>query len=203
MAEPSIKGSIVGPMAEEILALRDQGRITAADLEARLDADGLELLERKLDPTSWIPLRVYEQFARILQLLVGGTDTQYMRTRGERAGKRLADAGIYQQLKFVEKMRNDSSVELFSTDMRLVLSIQAALVNVGQWTVEPDPDHADRVMVVVREAHTIPDCLAEAMEGFFIGISRHGQRVGIGWKMSRPTPGEISFRMDRGLSEPR
>ena len=200
VSEPSIKGSIVGPMAEEILALRDRGTIDAGDLEARLDREALALLERKVDPTSWVPLRLYEQLALLLQLLEGGRDEAYMRVRGERAGARLVDAGMYQQLKFVEKMREDASVEIFTTDMRLILSLQAALVNVGRWSVEKDPDHPGRVMVVVREAEAIPDCLARAIEGFFIGVSRRGHRVGIAWQMSRPKPGEICFRMDRDVA---
>lgn len=202
MAEPSIKGSLVGPMAEELVALRDRGRLDPADLEARLDPAALRLLEHKVDPSSWVPLPIYEQLALMLQLVEGRSDRHYMRIRGERAAERLAEAGIYQQLKFVESRFHDSgSVELFKTDMRLILSIQAALLNVGKWSVEIDPEHADRVMVVVREAEAIPDCLAQAIEGLFLGISRRGPHGGLRWTLERPARGEFRLRMDRGVSE--
>jgi hypothetical protein len=202
VAEPSIKGSIVGPMAEELLALRDRGRIDSADLEARLDADALALLERKVDPSSWVPLRTYEQLALVLQLIEGRNDGGYMRARGERAGARLAEAGIYQQLKFVESRRHSTeSVELFKTDMRLIMSLQAALLNVGAWSVETDPEHPGRVIVRVREADAIPNCLAEAIEGLFNGLSKRGPHGGLHWTLDRPRRNELRLRMDRDVSQ--
>lgn len=204
MAEPSIKGSIVEIMVEELVALREQGRIDPVDLEARLDADTLALLERKVDPSSWVPLTSYEQLALVLQLVEGGRDASYMRARGERAGKRLSEAGIYQQLKFVENRHHDTdSVELFKTDMRLIMSLQAALLNVGSWNVETDPDHPDRVMVVVREADAIPDCLADAIEGFFDSLSARGPHGGLRWSLERPRRDELRLRMDRDVAQMR
>jgi hypothetical protein len=202
MADPSIKGSIVAPMVEEILDLRERGRISAEELEGRLGRDALALLERKVDPSAWIPLSIYEQLALVLQVNEGGSPEAYMRARGERAGERLASAGIYQQLKFVaSERRTIGTVETFKTDMRLILSIQAALLNVGTWTVEDDPEHDGRVMVVVREARDIPDALARAIEGFFIGISRHGHHGDLRWTLERPRRAEFRLRMDRDVAQ--
>ena len=173
MIDPCIKGSIVAPMVEEILALREAARVSEGELEARLASDSLALLETKVNPSEWVPFRIYEQFAQLLEAVEDAGDPDYMRGRGERAGKRLADAGIYQQLRFVEKIRNDTRcMDLYMSDMRLILSLQAALVNVGRWAAEIDPEHPNRVMIVVREAESVPGCLVDAMEGFFIGISR-------------------------------
>ena len=201
MVDPSIKGSIVAPMVEEILSLREAGRLSESELEARLASDSLALLETKVNPSDWVPLRIYEQFAQLLEAAEGAGDPHYMRGRGERAGERLAEAGIYQQLRFVEKIRNDTrSMEIYMSDMRLILSLQAALVNVGRWAAEIDPEHPKRVMIVARESESVPDCLMNAMEGFFIGVSRRAHKGGIPWRAERPTRGEIRFRMDRDVS---
>ena len=202
MVDPSIKGSIVAPMVEEILALRETGRVGEGDLEARLASDSLALLENKVNPSDWVPFRIYEQFAQLLEAVEANGDPHYMRGRGERAGERLADAGIYQQLRFVEKLREDNrSLDVYMSDMRLILSLQAALINVGEWAVEIDPDHPDRVVIVAREAEAIPSCLVQAMEGFFVGISRRAHQSGIPWHAERPTRGEIRFRTDRDISD--
>jgi hypothetical protein len=201
MVDPSIKGSIVAPMVEEILVLREADRVSEDELEARLASDSLALLETKVNPSEWVPFRIYEQFAQLLEAVEGAGDPDYMRGRGERAGERLADAGIYQQLRFVEKIRDDiRCMEVYLSDMRLILSIQAALVNVGRWAAEIDPDHPNRVMIVARESESVPGCLMDAMEGFFIGVSRRAHKSGIPWRAERPTRGEIRFRMDRDIS---
>jgi hypothetical protein len=201
MIDPCIKGSIVAPMVEEIRDLRDAGRVGEGELEARLASDSLALLDTKVNPSEWVPLRIYEQFAQLLESVEGAGDPHYMRGRGERAGERLADTGIYQQLRFVEKIRDDiRCMEVYLSDMRLILSIQAALVNVGRWAAEIDPDHPNRVMIVARESESVPGCLMDAMEGFFIGVSRRAHKSGIPWRAERPTRGEIRFRMDRDIS---
>jgi len=202
MSDPCIKGSIVAPMVEEILALREAGRVSEGELEARLASDSLALLDTKVNPSEWVPFRIYEQFAQLLEALEGGGDPDYMRGRGERAGERLADAGIYQQLRFVQKIAGDvHSMDLYMSDMRLILSLQAALVNVGRWAAEIDPDHHDRVMVVARETESVPACLMKAMEGFFTGIAGRAHTSGIRWRAERPSRGEIRFRMDRNISD--
>jgi hypothetical protein len=202
MIAPCIKGSIVAPMVEEILALREAGRVSEGELEARLASDSLALLETKVNPSEWVPFRIYEQFAQLLEAIEGAGDPHYMRGRGQRAGERLADAGIYQQLRFVEKIREDArSMDVYMSDMRLILSLQAVLVNVGRWAAEIDPEHPDRVMIVARETEAVPACLMNAMEGFFIGISQRAHKSGIPWRAERPTRGEIRFRMDRDVSD--
>ena len=202
MIDPCIKGSIVAPMVEEILALREAARVSEGELEARLASDSLVLLDTKVNPSEWVPFRIYEQFAQLLEAVEGAGDPHYMRGRGERAGERLADAGIYQQLRFVEKIRDDvRSMDLYMSDMRLILSLQAALVNVGRWAAEIDPDHPRRVMILAQDVESVPSCLMHAMEGFFIGVSRRAHKSGIPWRAERPTRGEIRFRMDRDISQ--
>jgi len=202
MIDPCIKGNIVAPMVEEILALREAARVSEGELEARLASDSLVLLDTKVNASEWVPFRIYEQFAQLLEAVEGAGDPHYMRGRGERAGERLADAGIYQQLRFVEKIRDDvRSMDLYMSDMRLILSLQAALVNVGRWVVEIDPDHPRRVMILAQDVESVPSCLMHAMEGFFIGVSRRAHKSGIPWRAERPTRGEIRFRMDRDISQ--
>ena len=58
MVDPSIKGSIVAPMVEEILVLREADRVSEGELEARLASDSLALLDTKVNPSEWVPLRI-------------------------------------------------------------------------------------------------------------------------------------------------
>ena len=202
MAEPSIKGTIIAQMVDDLLRLRDGGRLAEADLEARLDGDALRWIEKKILPTDWIPLRVYEQLARVLMDVEGGGDPRHMRRRGRQAGERLMDAGLYRQFESLRRLgARAASAEAYARNLRRILSVQAALLNVGEWTVEPDPDHADRVMIVSRGVEAVPDALVEATTGLLSGVSARAHRSGLGWNAERPEPAVVRYRMDRDVAE--
>jgi hypothetical protein len=56
-SEPSIKGSALSSVVEDVRALRDSGRISADRLEASLEAADLALLETKIQPALWYPIQ--------------------------------------------------------------------------------------------------------------------------------------------------
>ncbi len=202
MPAASIKGSIIAPMVEDLRALLDGGRVREADLEARLGSDALRLLDTKINPSDWIELGIYSELATVLAEFEGRSDPHYMHRRGIKAGERIAAAGLYRQLTFVERGRTShESMDAYLSDLRIILSLQAALVTAGRWEVAVDEDHADRAMVVVHEADGLPEPLVQAMAGFFEGISARAHESGIGWRAERLPDGTVRFRMDRGIGE--
>jgi hypothetical protein len=202
MADPSIKGSLVAPMVDDLRALLEAGRVSEADLEGCLGAETLRVFESKINPSDWLALTIYEDLAAALREFEGRGNLQYMHQRGCRAGQRLAEAGLYRQLTFFERRRTQTdSMDAYLSDLRLILSLQSVLISTGCWEARVDPDHADRAMVVVGEADALPDPLVQAIAGLFEGISERAHKSGCGWRAERLDRSTLHFRMDRGIDQ--
>src|SRR6185503_3004487 len=75
-SEPSIKGSALSSVVEDVRALRDSGRISADRLETSLEAADLVLLEAKIQPALWYPIQSYARLTRLLLDVAGRVLTE-------------------------------------------------------------------------------------------------------------------------------
>ena len=100
---PSIKGSALSSVVEDVRALRDSGRISADRLEASLEAADVALLETKIQPALWYPIASYARLTRAPARVAGRGDPQYVVDRGARAAQRLWESGLYVQLQHGEE----------------------------------------------------------------------------------------------------
>lgn len=199
MRKPSIKGSIIDQLVEDVSALRDRGPEMESLVEERLDEVSLALLEEKVNPASWYPLTTYDQLSRLLLEIEGRGDPSYIRTRGAAIGQRVMETGLYQQLEFLDRLDRSKGFETYLKDMRLIVSLQGAIVSTGTWTAERDPEHPDRVMLVARDLEGYPDTLCLSTAGFMTGVSARAHRSGIEWSYDRPSDNEVRYRMDRDV----
>ncbi|HVP27529.1 MAG TPA: hypothetical protein VMW35_00035 [Myxococcota bacterium] len=207
MSGPRMKGLLlVGPVAD-VTRLAQDGRISREEIEAELGPDARKIVADGVSIVSWYAPEVYRDLARLLMKLEGKgpRDTRYLRERGEKAGRRLVESGLYQQLDFLKRRTRDASAgpltkEVFEHTLRLVVSMQAALLQGCTWTVVPDPDHADRLQIEVTDVEGLPDETAEATCGLLTGIALHSGST-TRWTYERPTPGRIVYRMDRDVSQ--
>jgi hypothetical protein len=88
--------------------------------------------------------------------------------------------------------------ENFEQSLRLIVSMPAALMRGGKWSVAQDPDHSDRVQIVVTGVAGLPEENAQATCGVLTGISfQWGSRLA--WKYERPGPDRIVYRMDSDI----
>ncbi len=200
MKNSCIKGSIIDRLVEDVCTLREVSDKMMSRVDAYLDAETLELLETKVNPVSWYALTTYDQLSRALLDIEGHGDVAYLRERGNAIGRRTMEAGLYQQLEYLSRTRNAVSLDAYLRDMRLIVTLQGALVSTGTWTAEPDTEHAERVTLLARDVEGYPETLCHSTAGFMTGVSALTHDSGIEWRWERPSENEVHYRMDRDLS---
>src|SRR5688572_7138229 len=165
-AEPSIKGSALSSVVEDVRALRDTGRISADRLELSLEPHDLALLESKVQPALWYPIESYRRLSELLLEVAGGGDPQYIVDRGERAAQRLWESGLYVQLQHGEekaaKARRAGGA-LSARDARLVTTLSGAIFNFTRWSYRVDENDA---VIEVNEAERFPEVSMLSARGF-------------------------------------
>jgi hypothetical protein len=203
---PETKGILLISIVADVSRLEREGQISREDLEEELGPEALKVIDTGLSPVSWYSPLVYRDLARVLMRREarGLDDMEYLRKRGERAGERLLESGLYQQLDYMKRQvealggrRVDR--ERFEQSLRLIVSMPAALMKGGKWTIGQDPDHPDRVQIVVTGVEGLPEENAQATCGILTGISLQGGR-GFTFEYLRPDPDRIVYRMDRDIS---
>ena len=209
MAEPSIKGSIFKGAIEDLARLQREGRVSQEEVDAQLATEDLAFLEGEISAAGWYPI---ESYARLMELLgdleAGGKDAYFVE-RGRASARRLMESGLYQQLSFLSRWDrtlgaagDDTSAMIadYARNLRMVTSLASAIYNVGKWVVEPDPEHAGRVCIAVREAHAYSDPMRLAIEGFLDECARAAREDLTHLHFSeRPSPGLMLFRMTRDI----
>jgi hypothetical protein len=205
MSDLDSKGILLISVVADVLRLEKEDRISRDELEEELGPDALKVLDTGVSPVSWYSPLVYRDLARVLMRLEGkgSRDMEYLRKRGERAGQRLLESGVYQQLDYLKRQVGSRtepvSRESFEQSLRLIVSMPAGFMKGGKWTVEQDPDHPDRVQIVVTGVDGLPEENAQATCGIFTGVSLHGGSR-VAWRYERQGPNKIAYRMDRDIS---
>lgn len=207
MKGPQTKGMLLIAIAADILKFVEEGRISREDLEADLSPDVLKVLDSEISPISWYESDVYPQLAQFLMKIEGRKpgDMSYLRERGERAGRRLVESGLYQQFEYMKRRADEQKGapidrKLFEQGLRLINSVAAAFMKGGTWTLEQDPDHDDRVQFVVSDVAGMSEENANATCGILTGITKSG-RGGFSWLYERPAPDRVVYRMDRDIGK--
>jgi hypothetical protein len=192
----SIKGSVIEKLVEDARRLRDDGRVSAEQLEVHLDRTALELLDSKPLPALWYPLESYNRLIDLLLEVEGKGSVDYLRRRGAGVADRLIAGGFYDQFSSLDRRLRDPQEYLRL--MRRVVTVMGAIFNFVKWDAHPDPDHPKRVLIELREAEAFTQHLCYVTEGF---LTRIAQERGLahGWKAVRTAPDRVDCRMDRDL----
>lgn len=93
-----VKGTAIESVVADVNRLVESGRIARTELEVRLEADDIELLEQKLLPSAWYSLGSYGRMTQLLFETEGRRRIEYLVERGRRAAERIRNAGLYAQL---------------------------------------------------------------------------------------------------------
>ncbi len=141
MAKHSLKGAGFQSVVADLQKLRDSGRISSDELETRLDADDIALLDQKINPAAWYDIDAYSRFMEILIEHDGGSDPNaYLEGRGAAMCQRLIEAGTYGQLNMVERMDDARRRERMVQDVRLMATMYSAMLNFATLQVREDPE---------------------------------------------------------------
>src|SRR5262249_14506253 len=151
---------------EDVRALRDSGRISAERLETSLEPQDLALLEAKIQPALWYPIRSYARLTELLLHVAGRGDRQYIVDRGARAAQRLWESGLYVQLQHGEekaaKARRTGGA-MTERDARMITTLSGAIFNFTRWSYRIEEGNA---LIEVREATDWPEVSVLAARGF-------------------------------------
>ena len=178
MAAQGIKGTLFEAVVEDLERLIDSSALNREEFEARVRPEDLALVDEKVTATGWYDIHSYHRLVGVLWEFEGQGRVDYWFKRGERAAERLAAKGIYQQLEYLGRTTAareadaEARFKAFAKDMRLLMTLQAAMLNFGQWQCMPDPAASDRYRVEIAGIAGIPDGIFEAAAGMFSGLSR-------------------------------
>jgi hypothetical protein len=174
MPTPSIKGSAIVAAVADVNRLVEAGRISREELEVRLEAEDLELLDEKIQVSGWYPVASYGRIADLLAELEAGTEGReaYLMGRGRATADRLFEAGLYSQLERVkERVDNLDDAHVFDPyQVRLTLSLWGAMVNFTRWHFEPNPGDPESFTCEVFDAAAFPEALRLSNAGFLEGV---------------------------------
>jgi hypothetical protein len=192
-SEPSIKGSALSSVVEDVRALRDSGRISADRLEASLEAADLALLEAKIQPALWYPIQSYARLTKVLLEVAGRGDPKYVADRGARAAQRLWESGLYVQLEHGEekaaKARRTGGV-LTERDARMITTLSGAIFNFTRWAYRAgEPDS----WIEVTEAADWPEVSVWAARGFLEYVVSRLRRTETRVEAKRVAPDRVEF----------
>lgn len=185
--EPSVKGIVVQLAVDAVNQLLAQGKLSREALEARLEADDLNILDQKVLPGLWYGLA---SFDRLLDVATadgrahGGPEA--VAELGRRSAPQLLDSEHYGAL--VDAARGAGKL----AGPRL-LRLAPLLVNFGRWSFKPDGKSAS---VEVSEATGFPEILRYLAQGLIAYLS---ERVGgrpVQVASQRPAPDRIVFAID-------
>ena len=191
---PSIKGTGFGSAVADVEAALENGKLTAARLEERLQPEDLKLLEGKVLPGDWYPIESYGRLLDVLCDAVGGGSPAYHVSRGRLAAERLTSSGIYRQLDKAQSLKDNPNAGWRDDAGRVMLTMSGALFNFMEWKFELDPDRDGEFTVTLTGAeafpeagrHTIQGVIEYATEAITGGTARA--------ESARPEPGRIVFR---------
>jgi len=204
---PSIKGVLIGKLVEDVQSLLERREAEREQLESRLSAEVLELLEGKAEIGRWYPIEQYTELSELLLREEGSNRAEYLHQRGENALKRLMEAGLYQQFEYLKRedgafRTRPSRAELLRS-CRLVGSIMGALLNFGEQTWDWDPENPDIMLHQVRQAADYPEVLRHVQEGIVTYLVRLARPDAPAVTSERLAPDHIVFAYDyTGAFEP-
>lgn len=202
MQRAGIKGTLFAAVVDDLNQLVATGRIESADVEAQLEPEEIALLDAKINASGWYDIQTYHRMVGLLYAVEGGGLAAYWQERGHRAARRMAESGIYQQFDYLGRTKSrgekdpQARFQALAKDMRLLLSLQAAVLNFGEWKTVVDPDNNDRYRVEIRGIAGIPDGIFLAAAGTFNEMSLLARsKNALRWEYERILPDLAVIRM--------
>jgi hypothetical protein len=161
-----------------------QRRISRDELEAHLEAEDLEILDGKPEPSFWYPLASVDRLARILLDVEGGGCPEYYKLQGRRAAESLLTRSSVKRLV-------EAALERGERAGQSLVSVASLIYSVGRWSFEGD---LREFSIELSEAEAFPELSLWAISGcaetLFQQIAGRGFEV----TFTRPDPDLVIFR---------
>lgn len=195
MAVPSIKGTAFESAAADLAALVESGRLSRSELETRLRAEDLEVLDEKILPGLWYPMATYSRVLELLGEIEGRGRTEYFVERGARAAERLLGSGIYRQADRAESMKERGGTDWREPVGKLMLTVGQTLYNFMRWSYQQSPGKDTGFTIELSEATDLPDPARYTVQGFIEFAARKiVEDPGLTVTSLRPSPDRVIYR---------
>jgi len=178
-----VKGTAIESVVADVNRLVDTGGVRRADLEVRLEADDLELLDQKLLPSAWYSLGSYGRLMQLLFETEGRRRIEYLVERGRRAAERIRNAGLYAQLAADRDRWGDRLGAMMVT-------IGPAMYRDTEWSFHLLAAGGGlRFEIEISVPECFPDVCRHATQGFIEYTANHasGQNVRVSSERVGPT----------------
>lgn len=199
---PSIKGSVMSGVVENVAKLLSRGEIRREELERKLEPGDLALLDQQILASQWFDIRSYDRMNRLLLDVEGHGDVEYLREQGRKTAQRLMEGGLYAQLEYLGRTQvaartdPEARFEAFGRDLRLLNTLSASILSFSRWTYSIDGEYERRYRIDVLDAEDMPESLCWRSEGFMNGMAAtHGH--GDLWRWDRSVRDHVAYRMTR------
>lgn len=191
MAEPCVKGSLLVGAAVAVRRRLKTGEIEPADLERKLSAEALELIDAEISVSRWYPIRLMQELVDFDWQIGGSMAPEYQRQAGRRTALHFAKRGLYQQVEYAQSNRRADTRRDVLRQSRMVCTITASLYDFIEARTEMEGK--DRLLVIFEGAKHFPDALRYSTEGFLDEITQRTRRR---WTSERTTPDRIVFSLE-------
>ena len=177
-----VKGTAIESVIADVNRLVEKRRITREQLEVRLEAEDLELLDQKLLPSVWYSLGAYGRMTQLLYEVEGRGRLDYLYERGRRAAERIRGAGLYAQLTAARERWGDSLGSMMVT-------LGPAIYRDTDWAFRLLAGGGLRFEIEISVPESFPDVCRHTTQGFIEHAATHasGQTVRISSERVSPT----------------
>ncbi|HTY16246.1 MAG TPA: hypothetical protein VMH82_00820 [Myxococcota bacterium] len=177
----AVKGTAIESVVADLNRLLQEGRISRDELEARLEAADLEVLDQKIVPALWYPIGTYGRFVELLFERDGGRRTEYLVERGRRAAERIRATGLYAQL----SAERDSWGDRIG---KILVSLGPAMFKDSAWSFEVLAAKPLRWRIEMRVPASFPDLCRHSTQGFIDYLTAlHSGNTTVTSERSSPT----------------
>jgi len=191
MGSESVKGTLLLGAVVGARRIRDRLGIAPESLEARLSAEALALLDRKIEVARWYPVRAFCELVDWGWEVEGRRDPAYLEQQGAASADRLFDSNRYQQLEYAERAGRVDSRDQLVRQSRRITTILGAFYDFLRVEVAVADDGLE---IVYENAAAFGDPLIHTTVGFKNQVNRR-QGSKIRWTGARIRPDAVSFRM--------
>lgn len=182
-----VKGTAVASVVEDLKRLIEAGRVRRDELEVRLHAEDLELLEQKILPSSWYPLGSQGRLTQILLEVEGRGSIEYLLERGRRAAERMREGGLYAQLS-VDQERWGERIGA------MMIPLGPAIYRDTVWSIElSGTGAAMRFEITVEVQEDFPEVCRHQTQGFIEHASSYASGRPVRMSSTRVSPTRILF----------
>jgi hypothetical protein len=182
-----VKGTAIASVVEDVNRLVLEGKLSREALDARLEAADLEVLEQKIVPALWYPIRTYGRLVQVLFEVEGRRKPDYLIERGRRAAERIRATGLYSQL---SAGRGDWGDRIG----KILVSLGPAMFKDSIWSFHIlSTEGPLRWRIDMQVEADFPDLCRYSTQGFidYLSAVHGGDRVRVSSERSAPT--RISF----------